>query len=319
MVAAILRLRPFTTAARSVPEAVRSPFDFLWKTPAVEAVTYGPELLPAVDFGVKAAPWQVQAWNGKGSGEADRAVTRGGRASMRVDIPAGESQQAATVLVWPSWGDGKLDIALHAGREYEMSAYIKLQGRNVPPELKISLPEGAAGTTRSGEDPADAEGWRRIWLRAGVTERAVPSYLAVWVQGPGTVWVSDLSLKEVVPPPIEVSVDQPDYDSSDRAATASVTIAAGVAPAQVRFTLARIGGSAAGVMTVPFESHPVIRSGGAGGNALQLTGSASLNNSQVTFDPSILAPGEYQFEVELLDTQGKGIASQSIMFRRDGG
>ncbi len=37
---------------------------------------------------------------------------------------------------------------------------------------------------------------------------AQPTYLAVWVHGPGTVWVDDLSLRELIPPPLVLSSDE---------------------------------------------------------------------------------------------------------------
>lgn len=173
-----------------------SPFAWEWAEPPQERVTYGPELLASSDFEHGPGPWRIEPWEGEGGGAIETGRAHTGAQSMRVDVPVGESTTAVTVLVCPSWGEGDLDLALEARRTYELSAWIKVEGRNIPPEIRLAVPAGAEGRSVSGQDEADADGWSRVWRRVTMEADADARYLAVWVQGPGTVWVDDLSLRE---------------------------------------------------------------------------------------------------------------------------
>ena len=253
-------------------------------------------------------PWQVQPWNGKGTGALDPAERHGGKQSARIEIPADSSTQACTVLVWPSWAGGGLKISLATDRIYELSAWVKWKGRTVPPSARIALPDGAARSTREGKDKPAADGWTRIWTRVEMNFPTVPKYLAIWVQGPGTVWVDDLSLREVIPQPLNVSLDQASYDGQDRVGVATISVAKTVSPASVRFTLGQ------SQLTAPFEVRADVAPPTQGG--LLLLAPASLRQCQVVFDPSKLAPGQHEAKVELLDAQGAPIAAKAVPLTR---
>ena len=300
-------------AALVVPTA--SPFDLPWAEPAKEEAKFGPELLPPSGFEKDMKPWRVEAWNGKGKGELDPAEHHGGKQSVRIEVPAGSGNQAVTILVWPSWGGSKVNVALEGGRTYEFSAWVKSKDRSVPPSMRLSLPAGAAKSTRDGQDKPTPDGWQRVWTRAELNFPIAPTYLGVWVQGPGTVWVDDLSLREAIPPPVSLSLDQGEYDGMDGVAKATVTVAGLVRPAQVRFTLSREGGEAVGQLAAPFESQASVAPT-AGRGEVMLLAPVRLGRCQFVFNPSALAPGRYEAKVELLDGQGAAFAAKSATLTR---
>jgi hypothetical protein len=76
----------------------------------------------------------------------------------------------------------------------------------------MALPQAAAKRTQDGIEKPTATGWYRIWTRSEVSFVTIPKYLAVWVQGPGTVWISDLSLREVMPTSSNTSEDRKGRD-----------------------------------------------------------------------------------------------------------
>jgi len=306
----ITTLLPLLRSEVRPPVPPVSPFDFEWAAVGQEEIKYGSELLPPSDFEAAMKPWQVQPWNSKGTGALDTAERHGGKQSARIEIPADSSTQATTVLVWPSWAGGGLSLSLAADRIYEFSAWAKWKGRSVPPSIRIALPEGAARATREGQDKQAADGWTRLWARVEMNFPAVPKYLAIWVQGPGTVWVDDLSLREVIPQPLTVSLDQAAYDGQDRAGFATITVAKTVSPASVRFTLGQSR------LTAPFEVRADVAPPTPEG--MLLLAPASLRQCQVVFDPSKLAPGQHEAKVELLDAAGNPIGVSSIPLTRTG-
>jgi hypothetical protein len=315
VVAQILKLREAlgdapTSAARPRPI---SPLDFAWAEPEKEPRQYGEELLPPSGFEAKLGPWRVEAWNGKGKGQLDEAVSHGGKRSVRIDVPKGSGSQAVTVLVWPSWGKEKISLTLEGERIYEFSAWTKWEGRGTPPSIRISLPQGAAKSIEAGKDRATAEGWQRIWARAEVNFPAVPKYLALWVQGEGTVWADDLSLREIIPSPIEVSLDQDEYDALDRVGIATARIAKRLTPAHVCFTLSREGGEAVAQVAAPFEPQARVAVDASGA---MIVAPVTLRQPQFIFDPSALAPGRYELKAELPYPAGAAYTVKTVTFRR---
>lgn len=67
----------------------------------------------------------------------------GGQQSVRIDVPATGANSAVTVLVWPQYGDGKLNLTLEGERTYEFAAWVKWKDRGVPPELRVNVPSSA--------------------------------------------------------------------------------------------------------------------------------------------------------------------------------
>ena len=316
----IVKLRPLVAdeALAKAPARCVSPFDLPWAPPPAEKTTHGPELLPVKHFKAK-TPWTVQAWKGKGTGTLDEAVRYRGQPAMRIDVPAGAAD-AVTVLVWGSWGGNKLSLPLAGGRSYELSATVRYTGRSTPPTMRIALPSSAAGTRRDGESEPNAAGWRRVHTRVEARHPAVPKYLAVWVQGPGTVWVAGLSLREVIPPPVVLTLDQQSYDPADAVAVASITVNRHRAPARVRFSLATADGRAVATRTVPFAPRVTVPAAGENdaSSAIAFLARAALQQCRVVFSPSALAPGDYKAKVDLLDDRHKPIGTATRAFRRLG-
>ena len=300
----------------ALPEV--NPLALPWATPEPEEARYGEELLPPSGFEAEMKPWRVEAWKGKGTGTLDAAERRTGKQSIRIEVPPGTGAEAVTVLVWPAWGGGGLKLRLEGGRTYEFAAWVKYKGRSVPPSTRIVLPTGAASLTRQGADEPDANGWQRVWTRCYMAFPAEPRYLALWVQGEGTVWADDLSLREVIPPPLELALDQAGYDGLDRVGFADIAVANAVSPASVRFTLGQ------SQFTAPFETQaqlapqaPVAQPPSAVAG-LMLLAPTTLRRCQVVFDPSKLEPGTYEAKAELLDASGKPIAAKSVAIERLG-
>jgi hypothetical protein len=315
----ILKLQPLLAhGGVAQPSAARaSPLELPWAAPADEETKYGPELLPPSGFEETMKPWRVETWNGKGEGRWDDTQSHTGRKSVRIDIPAASGSQAVTILVWPTWGDGKLNLSLDEGRRYEFSGWIKLARRSVPPRLCISLPDGAEKSTHAGKEGPTPTGWYRVWARSELKFPAALKYLGVWVQGPGTVWIDDLSLREVATTPLELSVDQEIYDRLDRVGILGVKINRRPAPAEVRFLLSRVGGQMVSQLAAPFDAEtslaaaPEDRGGGQ-----MLLGRVALGQCRFAFNPARLAPGKYELKVELLDPRGEVVAARSSVVER---
>jgi len=292
----------------------RSPFDLPWAAPAPQAVRYGPELLPAGEFGKSLDPWQAQVWNGKaGGGVLDPAVTHERQPSARLEIPAGGSSQNVVTLVWGNWGVQKLDLTLNGGRTYEFSAWVRQAQQGTLPTLRIALSGAAAPPPRSGVDEPDASGWRRVWTRVTPRYPVTPGYLAVWLQGPQTDWVSGLSLREVIPPIVTLSMARQTFDEIDRSGSVDITAAPGVTPGQIRITLAHAGGPAVATLLIPFETQPTVATAGDG---LAVTCPAVAQTCTLNFDPSTLAPGKYEVRAELLDAAGGVMGAGTVDFER---
>ncbi len=314
----ILKLQPLLAGGGAAqPSAARvSPLELPWSEPVSEAVKYGAELLPPSGFEETMKPWRVESWNGKGEGRLDDTQSHTGRKSVRIDIPAASGSQAVTILVWPTWGDGKLNLSLEEGRCYEFSGWIKLADRSVPPRFCISLPDGAEKSTQTGAEGPTPSGWYRLWARSELKFPAAVKYLGVWVQGPGTVWIDDLSLREVVPVPLELSVDQEIYDGMDCVGILGVKINRRPAPVQVRFLLSRVGGQTVSRLIAPFDAETSIAVPESGGGGPTLLGRVALGQCRFAFDPSKLAPGKYELKVELLDPRGDVVAARSSVVER---
>jgi len=314
-----------------------SPFDFPYAEPAKEAEKFGPELLPPSGFEKDMKPWHADAWNGKGKGELDTAEHRSGKQSVRIDNPAASGNQAVTILVWATWAGGGLKVNLEGDRTYEFAAWAKWKDRSTPPSMRISLPDRAA-RSREGADKPDAAGWSRVWARAEMNFPAAATYLGAWVQGPGTVWIDDLSLREVIPPPLGLALDQSEYDGQDRVGIATVTVPKRATPAQIRFTLSRVRATAGlpsrvpagtvgqadrgteevvGQLAAPFETQTVIgEPARAGQGEILVLSPVRLNRCEFVFNPASLAPGRYEAKVELLDSRGAAFASKAATLQR---
>jgi hypothetical protein len=311
---AILALPP--AEQPDAADGARSPFDYAWLTPPAETVSYGEELFPTASFEADLKPWRVEAWKGQGSGELDPSQAHEGAQSVKVTVPADSGNEAVTVLVWPTWGGGGLNLTLQGDCVYEMAAWVKLSGRSALPDLRVSLPAGAERSSSTGQSKPTDEGWQRVWKRVETAFPAQATYLAVWVQGPGTVWIDDLSLREVIPPPVRVALDQPDYDDLDRLAIATIGVSKRVTPATLRIGVYPERGAPVSEVTVPFRTQATIAPTTAPAGALALIAPADLHECHAVLDPSALAPGAYRLRAELLDTNANGLGDCDMPFRR---
>jgi hypothetical protein len=303
-----------TSPPDGVLKTVRpNPLDLAWAAPEKERVQFGPEILPASDFETAMKPWRVEAWNGKGQGQMDAREHHSGAKSVRIDVPAASGNSAVTVLVWPQYGDGKLNISLEGERTYEFTAWVKTQNRNTLPELRVNVPTKAVATQRTGKGPANAEGWQRLWLQVQLKTPAQPNYLAIWVQGPGTVWLDDLSLREVIPPPLQITLDQKEYDEVDKIGMASFSIGR-LAPDRILAVIENEQGQAVASLNSPFQAQHALSATNA---LLTLVSPVTVNHSRLIFNPSALSPGNYVVKISLLDAQGKKLAEKIAPFRRD--
>ena len=119
-------------------------------------------------------------------------------------------------------------------------------------------------------------------------------YLAVWLQGSGVVWVDDLSVRELAPPPaIRMSLAATDYSSAEAAAGAALNIG-----------LPRLDG-----LTV------ALRLRAADGKEVYSGVEAVRKGSFKCRVPlGGLAPGAYELLAELKGADGKGIGEARDKF-----
>ncbi|MCE5216241.1 DUF4091 domain-containing protein [bacterium] len=295
----------------------RSPFDRPWPQARAVHEEIGPPVFAKADFETTLAPWRVEAWKNKGSGRQDATQAHSGSGSVRVGIPPEESAEAITVLVWPSWGGSKVTANLESQRIYELSAWVKLEGRSNPPDLRCSVPAATIRSTRTGRDPAEPSGWQRIWLRLDMEAPATPTYLAAWLQGPGTVWIDDLEMHEIIPPPLQVRLDQSAYDSEDVAGVLTITTARRLpqTPREVLVRLVSEDQTEVGRLSAPFQSTVAVSKTEAP-LRMALMAPVSLGTAETRFCPAKLAPGVYAAQVSLLDDQGAALATDQVQFTR---
>jgi hypothetical protein len=81
-----------------------------------------------------------------------------------------------------------------------------------------------------------------------MTRNAKPGYLAVWLQGPGDIWIDDLSLREVISPLFSLSARQFLVDGSDCEIPVRISRTGGSDPITVTVNLP--GAKAAQAVTI---------------------------------------------------------------------
>ena len=236
----------------------------------------GKELLPDSTFENGPGPWTVSGKFADKSNGVDATKHHGGAKSFKlVNLPEATGMDV-TVCVW-GWGGQGPAMALESGKTYEFSAWILRQSGM--PQLRLSMPDGAVRSQKAGEDAVDAGGWQRHWLRATLAQNATPKYFAVWLQGPGHVWIDDMSFSEVAEAPFSLSVP-PLADGADRILAVIVARnggGGGAAPLKVRVSLADTK-----------EVHEVTVAPGAA--------------EVVEFDPAPLTLGKHAIKAELAES-----------------
>lgn len=273
---ALLKVIPLEKALSTVPLRP-SPLDM--PEPKTESIpiTYGPELLPNTDFENGAGPWKMVG-QPVSKGGLDQAVAHEGKSSFMLENTADATGMDVVVCVW-GWDGPEPSMTLSAGRTYEFSGFIKASRASAAkPQIRLALPEGSAVRENEGEDPAEPSGWRRLWRRVSVSKDINPSYLAIWLQGPGRIWADDLSFREVVLPPFVLEPEQTLVDGSDKNLSvrikqfSSVEISVKVQP--------------------PGRNQPHIVKVPPQGEAL------------VEFDPTALPVGSHELKAELANPAG---------------
>jgi len=310
-------LRPGADATPA-PAPRPSPLDLPWAAPAEEKVTFGDELLPASDFEADMGPWHIEAWKEEGAGALDSTEAHSGAQSLRVDIPAQATSEAVTVVVWPTWGGGGLNLSVRPDTVYEFSAYVKLRNRTTLPQLRVNLPQGASVPLPTQPSKPDENGWQRVAIRLRSVAFAQPSYIALWLQSPGTMWVDDLSLREVIPPAVTATLDQSTYDGSDPVGVVRITVAKPVPGMTIRCRVSRPDGEPIAELTAPLSGVAVL---GTSEKPMPLVvaGAFTADGLSVLLDPSSMESGRYEVGVEALDADGRSLGATAVSFDRVAG
>ncbi|MCY3019184.1 MAG: DUF6067 family protein [Planctomycetota bacterium] len=251
-------------------------------------VRYGPELLPETGFENGTGPWKM---SGKpvSKGGVDNTVAHSGKSSFMLENSREATGMDVVVCVW-GWGGPGPSMTLSAGKTYEFSAFVKTD--SVKPQIRFTVPAGAAVRDNEGEDPPDASGWRRLWRRVTVNKEVKPGYLAIWLQGPGKVWADDLSCRETILPPFVVEPVQTLIDGSDRS---------------VSVRIAQFGSTEISVrVQPPGKSQP------------QVVKIPPQGEAVAEFDPKGLPVGAHELKVDSLSSGGAPY-SVTVAFRRVAG
>ncbi len=280
----LLKSVPLDKALSTVPRRP-SPLELTEQKPESIALTSGPELLPNTGFETGAVPWKMVG-QPVSKGGLDQTVIRGGTSSFMLENAPEATGMDVVVCVW-GWGGPGPGMSLSAGKTYEFSGFIK--AGSAKPQMRLALPEGSVVRENEGEDPAEPSGWRRLWRRVTVSKEVKPSYLAIWLQGPGKIWTDDLSLRELVLPPFVLEAEQTLIDGSDKNLTVRIK-QFGAAEISVRVHLP--GVNQAQIVTVPPQ-----------GEAL------------VDFDPTALPVGSHEIKAELVKPAGAPY-SMAVEFAR---
>jgi hypothetical protein len=241
----------------------------------------GKELLPDSSFENGPGPWTMTGKFADKSSGIDSSKHHGGAKSFKlINLPEATGMDVA-VCVW-GWGGVGPAMQLESGKTYEFSAWLFRQSG--APSLRLSLPDGALRAQKAGDDAPDANGWLRTWVRVTMAQNAKPGYFAVWLQGPGHIWVDDMSLVEISEAPIVLSAPQL-ADGGDRTLPVTVSQRGGSAPLKVRLSLGDTK-----------ETHEITVAPGAA--------------EVVDFDPSALVAGKHTIKAEV--TEGGAVSTATI-------
>lgn len=255
--------------------------------PKTEAsvLAHGPELLPNTDFENGAAPWKM-AGQPVSRGGLDQSVAHSGTNSFMLENAGNASGMDVVVCVW-GWGGPGPNMTLLAGKTYEFSAMIKAS--STKPQIRLAVPENCLTHDEEGEDPAEPAGWRRLWRRVTLKQDAKPTYLAIWLQGPGKIWVDDLRFSESLLPPFVLEAEQTVLDGSDKNLTVGIRQ---FGPTEISVKIEPPGKRPPRIVLVPPR------------------GEAMLD-----IDPAMLPVGSHQLKAGLVDQKGESY-SRTVEFTR---
>jgi hypothetical protein len=191
-----------------------------------------------------------------GKGGIDDTQHHGGAKSFKIENPPSATGMDVIVCVW-GWSGPGPNMTCRAGKTYDFSGWVKYTG--MPPQMRCNF----RGAVTSSDEQLEGEtenGWQRLYRRVTMTKDAQPSYLAVWLQGPGTVWCDDLSLREVLLPPFYVEPAQTVLDDSDKAVPVRLKQVGGTAAVNVRVWLP--GGKQPLSVSIPPDSQTIVEFAG---------------------------------------------------------
>ena len=304
--------------AESVPPT-RPPAPIHWPDDQTrDEPLLGDEIVPKGDFegpDDKAwGPWAVQVWGGKGNSALDNTQAHSGEQCVRVTNTekGGPEKPAVSVLVWASWrmpkGKPSINMILEAGHSYMLSAWVKGKGGFLP-TLRIASKGGQVKTKTELGDKVD--GWQELKLVAEVQKSAQVGYLCVWVLGsPATVWVDDLSFREIRKPALELQMRRHLFTDADRSATIELKANEESADVEISITDSTTGKSKS--LRFPTTRRYLVSEEAGMRAETVVTG----QEFTVTFDPGSYPVGEHTVRARLLGTDAPELQAK---FRRIAG
>ena len=278
----------------------------------------GDEIVPKGDFegpDDKAwGPWAVQVWGGKGDSALDGSQSHSGKQCVKISNtdPGGPEKPAISVLVWASWrmpkGKPSINMILEAGHSYMLSAWVRGEGGFLP-TLRIAAKGGKVKTRTELGDKKD--GWQELKLIAEVQKSAQVGYLCVWVMGsPATVWVDDLSFREIREPSLELQMRRHLFTDADRSASIELKANEESADVEISITDSTTGKSRA--LRFPTTRRYLVSEEAGMRAETVVTG----REFTVTFDPGSYPVGEHTVKARLLGTDAPELQAR---FRRIAG
>jgi len=137
----------------------------------------------------KVGGWQGVSYDGQSARDTDEK--HGGAASLRLTNTGAEQivQVSRNLAVGAS---------LHSGRTYRLSAWLRSRDVARPGGIIVGLfaPELKSVGGANLPYPPAADGWRQVSAEFTVPPSAEMMRLMLHLQGPGTVWIDDLTLAE---------------------------------------------------------------------------------------------------------------------------
>jgi hypothetical protein len=249
------------------------------------ALDYGPELLPNTGFENGAPPWKM-AGQLLSRGGLDQTVAHSGKNSFVIENAQNATGTDVVVCVW-GWSGPGPSMSLLTGKTYEFSGMIK--ANFAKPQIRLSVPESCIAHEEEGEDPAEFLGWSRLWRRVTVKQDVKPNYLAIWLQGPGKIWIDDLRFRELLLPPFVLEADQTVFDGSER---------------NLSVRIKQFGPTEIGVkLQVPGKHEP------------QIVMVPPRGEAWFDFAPALLPLGSHELKAQLATTNGTSY-SRTLAFTR---
>ncbi len=152
----------------------------------------------------RVAGWQDEVWRGECARDAE--VRHGGGSSLRLRNQAEDDvvQVSRNLMIGETF---------HAGGAYRLSAWLRSEGLARPNAINLATLTGDLRSTGSWRIPMPEAGGEWSLGEATFTVPAEGEFLRIMlhVSGPGTVWVDDLVLEEVLDDGSTRIVDRPEF------------------------------------------------------------------------------------------------------------